>query len=96
VAVRVLQVFHGGHVHAGVVPDGGVGAAAGLHAADAVGGEHALAQQELGVLAGVDVIGDDGEGMLVFEPLAEAQDAHRLAGADGAADTQAERAFFRK
>ena len=89
--MAVFQIDHRGHVHAGVVADRGVRAAAGFHADDAVGRQHALAQQKLGVFAGVDVVGDDGERDLVLEPLAQAENAHRFSGTYRAAHTEAER-----
>ncbi|CAA9563128.1 MAG: hypothetical protein AVDCRST_MAG19-1991 [uncultured Thermomicrobiales bacterium] len=48
-------------VEGGVVADRGVGAAAGLDADDPVLGEGGLAEEELGVLPRVDVVGDDGQ-----------------------------------
>jgi hypothetical protein len=65
--------------------------AAGLDAEDAVGGKGFVADEELGILAGVDVIGDDGQGAGVAKPLAKAEDEHGLAGADGAADAETKR-----
>ena len=48
-------------VDRGVLADGGVRAAAGLDAHDALGRERAASHQELRVLLGVDVVGDDGD-----------------------------------
>jgi hypothetical protein len=82
-----FQRGDGGHVHAGVVANGGVGAAASLDADDAIGGKGVVADKEFGVFAGVDVIGYDGHGNGVAKPLTEAEDKHGFAGAHGAADT---------
>jgi hypothetical protein len=70
-----------------------VRASAGLDAQDAVGGKRAVAHEELGVLARVDVVGDDGKVQVVAEPFAEAQDKHGLAGTDGASDAQTNSAY---
>ena len=45
-----------------------------------------MADEELGVLQGVDVVGDDGHVVAVANGLAEAPDEGGLAGADGSAD----------
>ena len=55
------DVRHRGEIDRGILADRGVRAAAGLDADDAVGLERAGARQELGVLLGVDVVGDDGD-----------------------------------
>ena len=80
----------GGEVDRGVLADRGVRAAAGLDAEDAFGRERAGAGQELGVLLGVDVVGDRGDVVVVAEALAERIHQRGLAGADGAADADAE------
>src|SRR5271157_3819860 len=49
-------------------------AGAGFDAADAFGGEHALAEEEFGVFAGVNVVGDDSE--IGARPEAAAQAIH--------------------
>ena len=41
---------------------------------DALGGQDGVAEQELGVLAGVDVVGDDGDGQLVAQRAAQRGD----------------------
>src|SRR5262249_56011746 len=54
---------HLGHrreIDRGVLADGGVRAAAGLHAGDALGYERAREYQVFGVPIGVDVVGDGG------------------------------------
>ena len=66
VGVSVLQVVDGREVHAGIFADGGVGAAAGFHAEDAVGWEGVVFQEEVGVFPCVDVVGDDGDVVVVF------------------------------
>ena len=57
-------------------------AAAGLDADDPLDGQHLAAREELGVLVGVDVVGDDREVDLGPEGAAERLDQGRLAGAD--------------
>ncbi len=47
-------------IHGSIFANGGVGTTAGLDAADRAG-ERALTDQELGVFAGVNVVGDDGD-----------------------------------
>ena len=74
----------------GVLADRGVRATAGLDADDAVGLERAGARQELGVLLGVDVVGDDGDVVVVAHRLAQALDQSGLARADRAADAHPE------
>ena len=80
----------GGEVDAGVLADGRVRAAAGLDADDALQRQHLAAGQELGVLAGVDVVGDDGQVDLGPERPAEPLDQRRLARADRPADAEGE------
>ncbi len=94
--MALLERGDGGEVHAGVVADGGVRAAAGLDADDAVRGEGFVADEKLGVLAGIDVIGNHRHGQGIAQPLAEPQDQHRLSGADGAADAETQRAHEMK
>ena len=57
--------------------------------------QRAGAGQELGVLAGVDVVGDGGDVVAVAQALAERVHQRRLAGADRAADADAKRAVRR-
>jgi hypothetical protein len=52
-----------------------------------------LAQEKLGIFAGVDVIGDDGERDVILEPLAQAQHAHGFSGTYRATNAEAEGAF---
>jgi hypothetical protein len=58
-----------------------MGAAAGLDTADALGGQRALADQKLGVLPGVDVVGHDPDAIARRKLTAEAIDQSRLAAA---------------
>ena len=78
-----VELGHGGVIHAGVVPDGGVRAAAGFDAHDALGGEGVLTDEEFGVFACVDIIGDDSHIEFSTEPLAEAENEHGFTGSDG-------------
>jgi len=63
--VTALQVVDGGQVHGSILADGGMRAAAGFHAQDAVCGQGFVAQQEVGVFPGVDVVGDHGDVVVV-------------------------------
>src|SRR5262249_59416921 len=54
------------------------------------GGERLVALEELGVLAGEDVVGDDAEAHPIAERAAQRQDERGLAAADGAADADGE------
>ena len=85
-----LQVVDRGEVHRGVLADRGVRAAAGLDADDALGRQRLGADQELGVLAGVDVVGDHGELIALAQRLAQGVEQGGLAGADRAADADAQ------
>ena len=69
VGVTAFEFGDGGEIHAGVVSDGGVGAAARFNTEDAIRGEGVIAGEELGVFAGVDVVGDDGERDFMAQPL---------------------------
>ena len=82
----------GGQVDGGVLADGGVRAAAGLHAHDALLGQRAGAHEDQRVLLGVDVVGDGADVVAVAEGLAQGLHQRRLAGADGPADADAQRA----
>ena len=73
-------------VDRGVLADGGVRAAAGLDAADPLGGSAPRAHEELGVLVGVDVVGDDREAVAIAQPLAQPVEQRRLARSDRPAD----------
>ncbi len=66
VGVAALQVVDGREIHGSVFADGCVGAAAGFHAEDAVGWEGIVFQEEVGVFPCVDVVGDDGDVVVVF------------------------------
>lgn len=85
-----VQVLEGGEVGADVLAHGGVGAAARLDGADALGGQGAVARQELGVLAREDVVGDGGDVVPRAQGVAQRQHQRRLARADGPADADRE------
>src|SRR5207302_1566826 len=91
----LLQLGDGREVDAGVLADGAVRAAARLDADNALQRQRLPAGQELGVLARVDVIGNDGEVDLRVELAAQALDEGRLAGADRAADAEGQDAAAR-
>jgi hypothetical protein len=59
--MRALQILDRFQVHGSVLADGGMRAAAGLDAGHALGRQRALADQEFGVFARVNVVGDDGQ-----------------------------------
>src|SRR3546814_14042025 len=63
-----------------ILADRRMRAAAGLDAGDAQRIERAGADQELGILLGVDVVGDDGDVPVVAQMAAEPFDQRRLAG----------------
>ena len=69
-----------------VLADRRVRTAAGLHAANPLERQRARAHQELGVLVGVDVVGDDREAVAIAQPLAQPVQQCRLAGSDRTAD----------
>jgi hypothetical protein len=70
-----------------------VRAAAGLDTHDALGRQSAGAGEELGVLLGVDVVGDRRDLVAVAHVLAQAIHQRGLAGADRATDADAERSI---
>ena len=64
-------------------------AAAGLDADDALFRQRLQAHQHHGVFLGVDIVGDDGDGKLIAQRLAELFGERRLSGTDRAADADA-------
>ncbi len=72
-----------------------MGAATGFYAGDALGFQRAGAGEELGVLLGVDVVGDHGDLVAGAHMLAQAVDQGGLAGSDRAADADSEGAMCR-
>ena len=85
-----VELGHGCQIDRGVLADRRVRTAARLHAHDALGRKRSGAREELGVLLGVDVVGDDGEAITRAHVLAKPVDKRRLAGADRAADADAQ------
>ncbi len=73
------ECVDGREVLRGVVADGRMRAVAGIEAHDAVLGQRAQAGQGLGVLAGIHVVGDHGDGVAVAQPLAKLRYQRRLA-----------------
>ena len=69
-------------------------AAAGLHADDALGSERVVADEELRVLLRVDVVGDHRDLVAIAQRLAQGERQRGLAGADGAADADAQRPWL--
>src|SRR5262245_30391701 len=76
-------------VHRRVLANGGVRAAARLHADDAIAGQRLAADQEFHVFAGEDVVRDDAEPVALAHPLAQRIDERRFPGADRSTDTDA-------
>jgi hypothetical protein len=76
------------------VPDrlanGGMRAASGFDADDTIRGQGLHAHQGLGILLGIDVVGDDGDRETLPHRLAELFRQRRLAGADRPADPDAQ------
>src|SRR5260221_530623 len=91
----LVLLGHGGEVDRGVLGDRRVRAAAGLDAGDALRRERARAYQELRILFGIDVVGDDGDGVALAHMLAQAIHQRGLPRADRAADADAQRAVMR-
>ena len=85
------QVVDGVEVGGDVVADGGVRAAAGLHGRDALVGQHGVPAQEVGVLGGVDVVGQHRQRQFVAQLAAQRGHQRGLARTDGSADADAQR-----
>src|SRR4051812_22108431 len=85
------QLFESEEVVADVLADGGVRAAAGLDGADPCFGQRLVAHQELGVLAGEDVVRHHSQGDAIPKLAAEGEEERGLAASDGSADADGER-----
>ena len=85
-SLRRDQVVDGVEVGGDVVADRGVRAAAGLHRGDPLVGQHGVAAQEVGVLGGVDVVGQHRQRQFVAQLPAQRGDQRGLAGADRPAE----------
>ncbi len=83
----VFEIGYGLEIHGAVFPDGGVRATAGFHTTHAFGGQCAHADQELGIFASVDVVGNGRNTEPVSETPAEAVYQSRLAATYGAGNT---------
>src|ERR1700722_608495 len=88
---RPVQFGDRREVDRGVLADRGVRTAAGLDAADAFGRQRTAAGQKLGVLAGIDVVGDRDDLEALAHALAEMVHQRGLAGADRSANADAQR-----
>ena len=85
----------GFQVDGGVFADGGMRAAAGLHAHDAFGGQRAAHGQDALVFLGVDVVGDGDQVVVVAHGFAQHFQQGGFARTDGPADAHAQgRQFF--
>jgi len=87
IGVTRRHVVHRAQIHRYVFADGRMRATAGFHAPYAIRRERLAADQELGVLTRVDVVGDNRNLMRAAHALAERIDERRLTGADGPAHT---------
>src|SRR5690606_35744345 len=85
-AKRCAQAGDRLEIDRGILADGRMRAATRFHAHDALGGERFVAHEELGILLGVDVVGDYRELEVIAQCLAEGQRERRLARADRASD----------
>lgn len=90
VGVLAQHAVDGFEVDGAVFADGGVGAAAGLHAQDALRWQGATHREQALVFLGVDVVGDGDQIVVVAHGLAEHLQQGGLAGAHGAADADAQ------
>ena len=90
-SLRGDEVVDGVEVGGDVVADRGVRTSAGLHRGDPLVGQHGVTAQEVGVLGGVDVVGQHGQRQPVAQLPAQRGDERRLAGADRTADADAQR-----
>src|SRR5579883_2457635 len=86
---------HRGEIDRGVLADRRMRTTAGLDADDPLGHQRAGAREELRILLGIDVVGDDGDVVARAHMLAEAIDERGLAGADGTTDADAKWAMER-
>ena len=88
--MALRHLVDGGEIDRGILADRRVRAAAGLHAHDAVFGQRLQPVEDQRILLGVDVVGDGGDGIVSAHRLAELFGQRRLAGADRAADADAQ------
>ena len=79
--MSALQVVDGRQVHGGIFANGGVRAATGFHAEDAVGWQCVVFEQEVSVFSCVDVVGDHGDVVVVFQGFAQLAQQGGFAGA---------------
>jgi len=77
-----------------VFADGGVGAASGLYRPDAPGGQGLVADEELRVFFGKDIVGDGRHDQIIAKPLAKGQHKRGFSTAHRSADSHGERAVF--
>ena len=84
------ELVDGADVDGRILADCRVRAAAGFHADDPVFRQRLRPEQDLHVLLGVDVVGHHADVEAAAELPAELLDQRGLAGADGAADADAE------
>ncbi len=85
--MRLDHGLDGLEVHAGVLADGGVRAAARLDAHNAVGRQDGVGAQKLGVLFGVDIVGHDAQRILARHLAGKGLYQGSLARAHGAGNT---------
>ncbi len=88
-----VEFLEGEEVGGDVFTDGGMGAAAGFHGADAFGGQGLVTDEKLAVFAGEDVVGDCGEIQAGAQVPTELQHERGFAAADGSPDSHGEGAL---
>ena len=76
-----------------IFPDGRMRTSSGFHSAHPLGRQGAHANQELGIFASVDVVGDGADTEPVPEAPAKAIDQSRLAAAHGTGDANSKGAL---
>jgi len=83
----VLQLFDGDQVDGGVFADGGVGAAAGFDAQDAIAFQCLGPHQKLCIFLGVDIVGHHGQLILLAHGFAEGIHQRRFPRSDRASNS---------
>ncbi len=92
--MRALQLLDRLQIHGGIFANRRMRAAAGFDARHAIGRQRALPNQKLGVLARVDVVGDDGQVDRRPQCLAQHVDQSGLPAADWPGDADSKRTRF--
>src|SRR5262245_26485895 len=90
----LVHVFNGSKVHGSIFPNCGVRTAAGLDAHDTLRGQRLSTCENELVFLGVNVVGNDVDVVVVPEPLAQCFNERCLSRANGATNTDAQRAVM--